>query len=1045
MDQNEAINLFVSKNFKLFLNEPFLQEIYKETKRSFFLKNQVHRVPKDKLIAEHAINYLVKHGLITDEAKLEEVFNRPFFKSNIYDKDKIRETLRLKKTSMPIIDPKKIVETRYRERVVNELTKQIIEEKIDIIDKAIEQKKEEYDMVPSILDGIDIVEPSSEEQEVKEEQKFLSWWRQLQLSQDPFPTQEGLSKLADDLYEKIVIKTPLFEKYVYIASSEPTELFKDTIFFGWFGSGKTTLFDYLKKPFLNERVFTIYIQLYAEQSFSSLFTDFRKKFYEGLCEKHELIFHSKPQLWLNSNDYQECIDKLLVKFSSNADIKGFIVIIDDLHKDFENFELAMKFVNNLQIFRSELNRKINNFPLCFFIAGSDKWEEIIKNDPKYSGSYARQETMPPVTEQTAYEMLNKRLEAFATTPDTIRTIDMGFVKRIHRGLTNNHVPITFRSFIKATLSEFENGNFSILTVDPVHISKKDLADIKNQLESNDTLRKKFSILLYSGGIQKEEHRQKALELLKSTYLKNGISEDTMELRQNRFFFQRLVKSQLIQKSKLIGQKFKWVICQELEEQNRLIYKKWNLSLEDYLTKIYVTTVSAKTKKTEKTYEDVQILDSIVDALLTNPPSKRLAKDCRSKHLKVMNEIQRYEKILDFDTIINDCVESLALLTKSLALYLGLKLPLIDSFQYLVDFWREFWKNPSEISEFLNQVNTRAIDKSSENVFYICSLYSDAFSYIVKFFHEETDKSRYLFIPYSGLSNLEIAKFHEIRDSWSKNQYFDIAKQTSEIVQKKLRTFLFNIFTLLYGDRENRLNHLDSTSANYIRENLTKDREKGYSISNNEFEQINRGNYKNFMIGTFDKTTGKQNWERIFKNAFSPMPEIELKYFLDIFAELDLVSTHLKEGSITGAQQNKIYSYVIKSIEIVKKMNSAYQLLVQKGLHSTYTSGQLKHAYYFSFDNFKDKDTLSPIYIKVPDAERITEQIIREKPVLIIDLEDTQAIESRYAITYREFIAMIAILMRNSQQNTSVIKQTNTSLPNVIPTQEKGSLLIIRID
>lgn len=210
---------------------------------------------------------------------------------------------------------------------------------------------------------------------------------------------------------------------------------------------------------------------------------------------------------MTSTDYQENVKKLLQKFSGNENVRGLIIIIDNLHKNPDEFEIAMKFINNLQLFKCELVEDIPQLNIGIFVAGSADWEKIIKNDPKFQGSYIRQETMPPISEEIANEMLNRRLSAFATNPDTIKTIDKGFVSRIYRGLQKKE-PITFRSFIRAALQEFEKGNFSILTVDPIHISKEDLVDIKTALEWNPILKKKIDNLLYGGKIQREENRKK---------------------------------------------------------------------------------------------------------------------------------------------------------------------------------------------------------------------------------------------------------------------------------------------------------------------------------------------------------------------------------------------------------------------------------------------------------------------------------------------------------------------------------------------------------
>jgi len=300
----------------------------------------------------------------------------------------------------------------------------------------------------------------------------------------------------------------------------------------------------------------------------------------------------------------------------------------------------------------------------------------------------------------------------------------------------------------------------------------------------------------------------------------------------------------------------------------------------------------------------------------------------------------------------------------------------------------------------------------------------------------------MLVPFSGLSNEEIIRFREIREKWSSNQFFEVARLTTTVVEKKLKFFLFHVFELLYGDRENRLKHLDSTTRDYIVQNIKKDQARGFGISKNEFEQVNRGNYKNFIIGSYGSPIGKQNWDLIFKSALSPLSETEMKQFLDVFAELDIATTHFKESAINAEQQSGIYSYVLKTIDATRRINGAYLKIIESCLHVIETGGQPRFAHYFSFSELRDKDQLLPIFIKQANADRICEQLLREKPLVAIDLEDSQAIESRYSTSYREFVAIVSRLINQTQIESH---QSGLSLKIEKSNGSSITLLIDKID
>jgi hypothetical protein len=1033
MDRLEALRHFVRANFKLLLSEDFHYTLFKRAKLDFFLDG--HKsvgVPKNEDIAAQAMHYLIRNGVINDKDKLSQVLSLPFFAKYIRNKEPFEELIDMQKSPIAIVDPKKLSEATFRDSIRMELKQEVIEEKTQEIEEAIRRKKEEYLSIPSILDLSDFEEPIGQP-ELKLEEQFLPWWKRLKLSGDPFPTQEGLARITDELYEKVVYKTPIFEKYVVLTREASEELFKNTIFFGEFGSGKTTLFDYLRKPLMNARIFTVYIQLYAESTFQALLGNFRKKLFDGLCQLHELLYDSNPQQWLSSSDFHEGTVSMLAKFAADEDRVGIIVIVDDLHKNIDEFDISMRFINSLQIFKAELLRKIPQINIGFFVAGSGDWERIIKNDPKFSGSYIRHETMPPVTEEAAHEMLNKRLSAFATNPEMIKTINLEFVKRIYRGLQNNKLPITFRSFIRAALEQFEKGNFNILTVDPVFIPEETLAEIKETLEWNEVLKKKIDNLLYGGGIQREENRKKTLDLLIYIYMQKGILEDSKVFQENKFSMQRLARSGLIQKTKLPSG-FKWAICQELYEVNKKIIRTYNLSIEDYLAKIYMAPPTVKVRKTEKVNEDLKVLDSLVN-FLTNREAKKLTKASRAKHAGIIDEMDKYERKAGSKDIVLECASGLALLTKAIARFLGLEIPQKDDLSLLRGFWREFWFSPGEVSEFINQASGCIELEQSERIWYSCLVYRDAFSVLLNFFSEEADKSRYMMIPIAGLSNEEIGIFHEIRNAWAKNAYFDVAELTTRFIEKKIRSFLFNLFTLLYGDREARLSRLDKTTRDYILQNIQKDQEKGLNVSKNEFEQVNRGNYKNFMIGSYNKDIGRDNWMNSFRQVFAPLTENDVKDFLDLLADVNIATSHVKKGAFGAEQQTLILNYVLRSIDITKRINYTYRTIIEKYLHVLETHGATRFQLYFSLCNLQDKDSLTPIFVKASNASRIADQLVRQGSVSV-DLEDTQFIESFFGIGYREFIAMVARLVSQMP-----IEAKKTGL-RVTITNAKGSVITL---
>lgn len=149
MDRNEALNLFVRSNFKLILSKDFPKETFRKAKLSFFLDSHKNvGVPRDVEIAEKALYYLIKNNVILDQTRLLEILSLPFFVENIRNKEPFEELLQLQKSSITVVEPKKLAEAEFKDRLRQELKAEVIEDETKEISEAIERKKEEYSLLP---------------------------------------------------------------------------------------------------------------------------------------------------------------------------------------------------------------------------------------------------------------------------------------------------------------------------------------------------------------------------------------------------------------------------------------------------------------------------------------------------------------------------------------------------------------------------------------------------------------------------------------------------------------------------------------------------------------------------------------------------------------------------------------------------------------------------------------------------------------------------------------------------------------------------------
>lgn len=1014
LDRKQNILKFVHENIDLLLsNKEIDKNTYKLLKSKFFLEKVGDRgVPRDNEIARFLMDYLISISYVSTSEQLEAILQRPYLKRNIYNRDAYLSLFKAKHEKIDI-DISKLKEREYTTQVKEKLKEEVIRESTEQIDEATKNALEKYHSIPSILDEKDFEEPSLVEEEGIDD-PYLPWYKKLNLKDDPFPSQQGLDGIPDDLFENIVLKTDIFNKYIYYIENQQRELFKDTLFLGIFGSGKSTLFDYLKKPLINKKIYPLHIQFLIETDFQSFMINFRKHFRDELRRLGDNLGMSR--LPLDTRDLDESIVQYLQSIQRKYYAKGFVVFIDDLHKHKtkEEYDVVLHFLSHLQIFKSSLSKSGGDISISFYISGLPQWESDIDGDARYSGSYSRRENMPQIEERTAHEMLNRRLIAYSRNPESIPAgggITLEFVRKIYRGLKNNKEDITFRSFISKVLQEFEKGNFDVLASNPIHIPEERIQEIRQILEDNkDDLKTRFNNLVFGGGIQKEETRTKCLSVLIETYLKNGVSDQDEFLKNNKYYFQRLARAKLIEKT-IVADGFQWRVCKELYDKNRGILKEMNLSMEDYLLITFKAT-RIISKKAPVYHKELVELDELIKS--ASGQMQPFLLRIKKSHTELIDIIERYDKQASPSAISEQLIISLMDLTNLIAFDNSLN-PNVKEIDGLSIFWNRFWYSSDAMTEFLK---SRSVAPTSDNIWFLCQKYRDAFSELLQFLSRSVKKSKYIKIIIKGLNNEEISLYNDLRDLWLENNYFDVMSKSVFFIQEKLRKFLHNIYTLRYGDNlDDRLKYVDSASKRYILQNIDTDKNKNLNTMTNEFVYLNRGNYKNFLISLYDRNVGEYNWKWIFRFVFAPWTESDVRDYLSDFADFDIAVTHIKKGVLGEGEQSRILNFLLRSMDFTRAMNQSYIKLLKEKVSIKKDEIDTFPKFCIKFDKAEDESKLNLIEVE-KDNLRIFEKELNDKKKVTVDLQDSDFIENYYKLPYSQFYGVVCYLL-NLEPDTQI--------------------------
>lgn len=1004
MNDQEALNRFIRENWRVLLEDPFPELAYKDIKKKYWgevLKSQFIR-PKENKITSDLIDYLFRNNIIENINRYEIIINKPFIKKYLSKElsQLYREKIELKIKPVIDIDPKKMGDAKNIEEIKDKITREVIKEKNKEINEAYEKRKEEYYAIPSILDKTIIEEPIPEYNKIEEFETYTPYWVKLKLKSDPFPG-EGLEKIDQNIYDQIVYKTKIFDTYQKYITYHLDALFKNTLFFGEFGSGKTTFFEYIQIALIRNNIIPLYVLLFGEPNVTRLIIRFKQKLLNELnqeCKSRDIYCNMD-----NSNDLDAKIEEHFKQLLGTG-CKGFIIFIDDLHKN-HDIEPAMEFLSYIQSYSSELRRGKIDFNFAVFVAGSLEWK-INLQTARFSGSFSRFEDMPPITPKIAFDVINMRLKAFSENNDNSKQVQIDTIERAYEQIKKQERPITFRSFIHYIVSEFEKNNFDILIFNPF-ISSEIKNKIQTVFDNNKKLNIQFNKLFYGSetipGIQNFENREKCLQQLIRLYFKKEILDSDSIIQENLFYYQRLAESGLISK-KPTDRGVYYVVSNNLKEQNEYLIKQYGLSLEDYLIPIFIGS-NSKTEKYVST--NITKYDSYLNELPLNmsKESKRILNESieiRKELSDLFDNIINLPKLKDYETrkiVRSKTTDSIDKITKTIYLYEE-----IDGMDFYT-FWDDYWFNTDSIIEYrrfiTNSNNYESCIEDIKKITYLYHIYIQAYEDMFNFLINQINLGKIWRLSLTYLKKEEILVFNQVREKWSIASNYESAKLITEFFHQKLRVFLQNIFDIFYGYEY--LNKIPQNVKEYAYENKTKDEKKGFSSSDNIFQYLNRHHYKDII------TTGKygaQNWNELFSNVFDKTKCQEFESFLTHFADISTMTDHLKINSITPEQQNLIYKLIMDSMYYTQKMNEFY-LKILRSCFREEVEG--KSLFYFSCRSLKDKSHLTSIYIG-QKAEEVFNKFKTEKKIKDIPLDECNYIENYFNVEYRVFFAFISQLL-----------------------------------
>ncbi|TFG11883.1 MAG: metallophosphoesterase [Promethearchaeota archaeon] len=527
------------------------------------------------------LKYILKHNLVSSFSQLEKLLEEsPTFSrirrikhriTSFYNEtyfNEIREDLAIQ------------ISKKHKNLKIEELRKKLIEaeEKLKKVEGSENSIIETYKGRP-----LELFPPLAIESEEIEGEIF-DWYKKLNLISNPFPSNDGLENIEEDLFDEVVYHTKIIQEFEEkIISEDIDDLVNKTVgIYGAFGSGKTTLFQYMQKllKIYHPKILTLTIPLEARASLDEI----RRKFFLKLHANLKEVHYKETGYAIKEKDLEidcfEMIKNLSINWSS------LFIFIEDIykHSSIGNFlEEILGFIKALQIYRKDLS--VDSFKTSFFFSSISAIIEKIRRDHSISGSVDMYSKMSNITLDNALEMINMRLKAYSMDPLNPPKITREYLSRLKTISKQNGTPIiTFRDYIEILLNRFRRLEFTEDSIS-IHSDDQVLITLQKDIESRHKEINKSFLELIKRSNNNKEIFEKFLSILDNLWSSKPILEGKSTFFKDKAFLAHLNDVNLIQRI-TIDSKPAWTVNNACKEYFDKIYNQYGLYPSGILPALY---------------------------------------------------------------------------------------------------------------------------------------------------------------------------------------------------------------------------------------------------------------------------------------------------------------------------------------------------------------------------------------------------------------------------------------------------------------------------
>ncbi|MHB8397139.1 MAG: AAA family ATPase [Thermoplasmataceae archaeon] len=892
VDKQEVLNKYLKNNLLKLTSPSTTKNVEKSLRKKFYEENKLPASSRftGRDVAEEIVDYILKTRSFGWEEFVQEVKKVPFLMEELPN-DRVRLLYQEHATDSSLFfnpsDLSKLSQEEYLRRIEEEFkakASQRAEEEISAQREEIQKLKEELERkegdlkkfeselnkLPKDL-SIENIEKQVEKEVSEDGQDFESnWWKRLEMPSNPLETYDGLYGIAQDRFEEVVVKTSMVNQYLGEIRDDPESFSGKTMMvIGDYGTGKTTLFEYLSAQAVSLDVVPILIVLNPGPSVASLMNIFLQELRNQLMETNKSIH--KVDLRSNgmtSNPYGDCLE---VFRDLNLEVShGFLIFIDGLHKTKAYLPQVFEFLQQIQNTLTYFTR--HKVKLGFIVAGSPYWKFELENNPSMSGSYYRIDEIPVLTEEDATDAIKRRMNLYQTEVSQAITIDEGSLRKSFQVLSERlSNPVTFRDFIshvrrRLELNKFEEVGLSVKihieTVDAVKASMR-RSHLYNQYKS----------LLFD--ISESRSLRKALQRVISDMIKyRGIPESSTIFEKNKGAFYMLKKHDLIVQHKTTGSdEFKWHLSDDMISTTIGISQHLKLEPSKILRAMLEEETLAQEEETNSIYSmSINTIRGLISSWKESIPEvAELLSNCKKGIEGISSRVSetKYMRSSDLKYTLMQIIKSINVIMRS-------STP-IDS-DDLNDFL-ESWAAPDNIDEIRDFCEEKIqIRSETAKVYGLLHNHNKLISQLLDILSDQVKGEALSRLNGRKLTVSQFLTIHQLRTKFQIQAYEDVVDGACTLIERSIREVIYPSMRVIWG--KDAINKVPFD----ILQKLKTLPERGHPRTKrpsdpNFLYDISRSEYTKILFK-------REIYNAIFGNRLSEAEKTKFKGILELSSSLD---------------------------------------------------------------------------------------------------------------------------------------------------------------